>query len=325
MNNFTAKLDRLQRALAELTPARRLLAGTLCAVMIATGVWAFSRASSSSSARSAAGGEMEPVLDQAFAKADIDRIVKHLDAKSVAHKVEEGKVFVAADAKLEVLSDLFYAGILSGGGDKSSAFDALVKQMTAWDAPSKTDKMFHHYREETVERVIGTWKGVRKATVVIDPTNERHLGGETVQPAAMVDIQTSHDSSANPRQLSQAAANVLTGVIANLTRERVRVTIDGATFNSGSDNLDAGGGSSGDLLERRQKSEQQHVAKVRQLLGYIPGDVLVSVSVDIDVPIISADDAAGSAKPQAEAEVVANAVPVMTDPPKSPAPAPAPV
>src|SRR5688572_1183545 len=189
MNNFIPKFDRLQRALAELTPARRLLAGTLVAVMIATGVWACSRAtarsSSSSSHNGGAGGSaMEPVLDQAFAEADVARIVKHLDAKSVEHKVEAGKVFVAADKRLDVLSDLFYAGILSGGADKSSAFDALVKKMTAWDAPSKTDKMFNHFREETVERVIGNWAGVRKVTAVIDPTNQRHLGGESIVPTA---------------------------------------------------------------------------------------------------------------------------------------------
>jgi len=312
MNNFILKFDRLQRALAELSPARRLLAGTLVAVMLATGVWAISRVASSSSPSELAGGAMEPVLDQTFPEADIARIVKHLDAKGVEHKIENGKVLVAASERLDVLSDLFYAGILGGGNGKSSGFDAMVKQMTAWDPPSKTDKMFNRYREEKVEEVIGRYPGVRKTTVVIDPTNERHLGGESIVPTAMVDIQTRGEGAANPRQLSQAAVNVLTGVIANLSRDRVRVTIDGATFNS-SDALAAGSVSSGELSERKQKAEQLHVAKVRQLLSYIPGDVLVSVSVDLDVPA-GADDVDQSAKPQADnAEVVANAVPVIPD------------
>ena len=268
MNNFIPKFDRLQRALGELSPARRLLAGALVAVMLATGVWAISRVASSASGDLAGGaGAMEPVLDQAFAEADLARISKHLDAKGVDYKIEDGKVLVAANERLDVLSDLFYAGILGGGspsGGKSSGFDAMVKQMTAWDPPSKTDKMFNRYREEKVEEVIGRYPGVRKTTVVIDPTNERHLGGESIVPTAMVDIQTRGEGSANPRQLSQAAVNVLTGVIANLSRDRVRVTIDGATFNAGSDALIGGNGSSGDLSERKQKAEQLHVAKVRQ-------------------------------------------------------------
>ena len=110
---------------------------------------------------------MEPVLDQPFSEVDLARIVKHLDAKGVDHKVEEGKVFVAASQRPDVLSDLFYVGILGGNG-KASGFDALVKQMTAWDPPSKTDKMFNRYREEKVEEVISRYPGVRKTTAIID-------------------------------------------------------------------------------------------------------------------------------------------------------------
>ena len=325
MNNFIPKFEPLQRALAGLSTARKVLAGTFIAVMIATGVFVIGRPNapwSRNGAGNGGSGAMEPVLDQTFADADVARIVKHLDAKGIDHHVADGKVLVASNQRLDVLSDLFYAGILGGGGGtKSSGFDALVKQMTAWDPPSKTDKMFNRYLEQTVEEVIGRHPGVRKTTVVIDPTNERRLGGESILPTAMVDIQTRGDGSANPRQISQGAVNVLTGVIANLSADRVRVTIDGATFNARPDALIAGSASSGDLLERKQKSEQLHVAKVRQLLSYIPGDVLVSVSVDFDVPVAAAEEK-GDAKAQAdvEAAVVANAVPVIPDATKAATP-----
>jgi flagellar biosynthesis/type III secretory pathway M-ring protein FliF/YscJ len=323
MNNFIPKFERLQRALAELSTARKIFAGTLIAVMIATGVWVIGRGGGPWSRNGAGtgGGVMEPVLDQVFTDADVARIVKHLDAKGIDHQVQGDKVLVASSQRLDVLSDLFYAGILGGGGGtKSSGFDALVKQMTPWDAPSKTDKMFNRYLEQTVEEVIARHPGVRKTTVVIDPTNERRLGGESILPTAMVDIQTRADGHANPRQISQGAVNVLTGVIANLSADRVRVTIDGATFNARADALEAGSGSSGDLLERKQKSEQLHVAKVRQLLSYIPGDVLVSVSVDLEVPVVAAEEADASAKTQADGAVVANAVPVIPDATKASAP-----
>lgn len=315
MDYLIPKFDRLQRALAGLTPARRMLAGALVAVMIATGVWAFSRATSSSAARYGAdGSEMEPVLDQAFTKDDLDRIAKHLRAESIPCEVADGRVFVRADRRLDALSGLFYSGILGGGGTESG-FDAMIKQMSTLDAPSKTDKLFTHYREQKVVEVVNRYPGVRKTTVSIDPTVQRHLGGDSVLPTAMIDIQTRGDGSANPRQLSQAAVNVLTGVVANLSRERVRVTIDGATYNT-PDAAPPDGDGAGDLLERKQKAEQLHVAKVRQLLSHIPGEVLVSVSVDVDVPLDAddADDADGLAKGQAaEAAVVANAVPVMPD------------
>ena len=139
----------------------------------------------------ASAGAMEPVLDQVFTDRDVARIVKHLDAKAVHYELADGKVLVAANQRLDVLSDLFYAGILGGGGGtKSSGFDALVKQMNPLDLPSKTEKMFNRYLEQTVEEVVARHPGVRKTTVVIDPTNERRLGGESILPTAMVDIQT---------------------------------------------------------------------------------------------------------------------------------------
>jgi flagellar biosynthesis/type III secretory pathway M-ring protein FliF/YscJ len=320
MNNFIPRLEPLRRALAELSTARKILAGTLIAVIIATGVWMIGRAGGGPWSRDAGGiggaGAMEPVLDQVFTDADVARIVKHLDATGVDHQVDNGKVLVASGERLDVLSDLFYAGILGGGGGtKSSGFDALVKQINPLDLPSTTEKMFNRYLEQTVEEVIARHPGVRKTTVVIDPTNERRLGSESILPTAMVDIQTRGDGTANPRQISQGAVNVLTGVIANLSAERVRVTIDGATFNARADALVPGSGSSGDLLERKQQSEQLHVAKVRQLLSYIPGDVLVSVSVDLDVPGAASAEEKTDAKAQAEVEaaVVANAVPIIPD------------
>ena len=310
MNNLTTWFDRLGRALAELTPARRVLAGTLVAVMIVSGVWAISRRAALLSGGGASSSRMEPVLDQPFTRGDVDRITRHLKAESVPHEIADGRVLVPADRRLDVLSDLFYAGILGGSGNESG-FDALVRQMSAWDAPSKTDKLFNHYREETLARVIAGYDGVRKATVIIDPTSERRLGGDSVQPRAMVDVQTRSEGSVDSRQIAEAAANALTGAIANLSRDNVRITIDGATYN-----LDATAAAlqqgPADLVARKHQSEQMHAAKVRQLLSYC-GDVLVSVSVDLDVPVPATDDAETAAAGTARGEAVANAIPVMTD------------
>src|SRR5207302_2457524 len=93
-------------------------------------------------------------------------------------------------------------------------------------------------------------------------------------------------------------------------RERVRVTIDGASYNSGG----AGGeeiAGSDDILARQQQCEQMYVAKVRQLLSYIP-DVMVSVSVDLHVPARPTEAAGRDAASSGGGTVVANAVPVVT-------------
>jgi flagellar biosynthesis/type III secretory pathway M-ring protein FliF/YscJ len=305
MNNLTS---RFQRFIARLSPAQRLIAGTLIVVMIVVGFWA--------SGRSSARDELVAVLDQPFAETEVARISDHLHSKAIAHQIRDGRVLVATSRRMEVISELYSAGILNT--DTASGFDELVKKMSPWDAPSKTDRMFNHVREVTVQQVIEQNKAVRKATVMIDPTNERRLGG-TVLPSAMVDIQTR--GGGNPRQLATAAINVVTGAVANMQREQVRVTVDGATYNADGETRAAD-----DLVQRRQQSEQMHVAKVRQLLSYIP-EVLVSVSVELESPVeetVRAEDRPllensqaqardGAAATTTESTVIANAVPLLQE------------
>jgi flagellar biosynthesis/type III secretory pathway M-ring protein FliF/YscJ len=269
------RFEWLASYFAGLTAAQKLAAGTLVVVMITTAMWLGGRTRMGGFA---GGATMEPILDQSFADADLRCITDHLNARSVRHEVRDGKIYVPADRKLDALSDLYYAAVLTGaGGSTESGFDALIKQMSAFDPPSKTDKLFNHAREQTCERVIGRFRGVRKTTVVIDPTNERHISG-SVLPSAMVDVQTQGES--NARQLSSAAINVLTGCVAQLSRDRVKVTVDGATYNAGGGVDELVG--TDELIARKQQCEQMYVGKVRKLLSYIP-DVMVSVSVDLDV------------------------------------------
>jgi len=307
---------------AGLSTSQRIAAGLLLLVMIATGAWLGGR---SRSGIWAAGTVMEPVLDQPFAEADIRGITDRLNQRSIPHQVRDGKVYVPADKKIDALSDLYYNAILTGGSDVGNGFDALTKQMSVFDPPSKTDKLFNRAREQTCERVISRFHGVRKTTVYIDSTNERHIGG-SVLPTAMVDIQTQGES--NPRQLSAAVVNVLTGCVSQLAREQVKVTIDGSTYNA--PGAAAGGDAlvgADDLIARKQQFEQAYSTKVRRLLSYIP-DVMVSVSVDLNVqsseeerrtvdPKTAASAAGPGATPDdlasAAGSLIANALPNLAE------------
>src|SRR5439155_17737317 len=222
-------------------------------VMVATAVWWVGTRSQRGGA-SGAGSSMQPLLDQFFTDADIASITQRLAARSVPYEVRAGRVFVPADRKIETLSDLYYTAVLTGG-ETDGGLDDVARQTSVFDPPSKTDKLFNRAREKTCERVISRFRGVRKATVVIDPTNERHISG-SILPVAMADIQTQGDA-ANASQLSSAAVNVLTGAVAQLARDRVRVTIDGASYNYGGLG-DAGSGFGGalaadELLARKQQ------------------------------------------------------------------------
>ena len=261
---FKVTWERAQRALTGLSGARKLALGALVALMATSAVWL---------SQQTARGRMEPVLDQTFADADVVIIGEHLRGKQIPYELRDGHVYVPAERKMDVLSELIYANALSGSTE--SGFDAMIRKSNVFDTPSKTDKMFNHAREVTLQSVIRNFRGVRKATVIIDPTNERHIGG-SITPSALVDIQTRPGGEANPRQLASAAVNAVTGAVSTMERAKVKVTIDGASYNVAGETFD------GDVLERRQQCEQAYVQKVRQILSFIP-DVLVSVSVDLNV------------------------------------------
>src|SRR4051812_1230824 len=231
MNKLTSQLGGAHRSLLSLFPARKLLAGPLLAGLVGAGAWVISHPTRTA---------LEPVLDQAFNDADIIQINEYLSSKSVPHEVRDGKVLVPADRKVAVLSDLLYNQVLTG--NTSSGFDAWIKQSSLFDSPSKTEKMFNHVRDQMLAEMIRQFPGVRKATVLVDPTNEHHIGGASIVPTALVDIHTRAGENANRRQLADASANVVTGAVSTLSRDKVRITIDGASCNiAGEEELIAGG------------------------------------------------------------------------------------
>src|SRR5688572_2506547 len=117
MGMFTSRWERAHRSLGGLSSAQKLAAGVLVCGIVAASYWLTQKPAQSA---------MEPVLDQPFATADVIQIAEHLSERKVPHEVRDGKVFVPADRKLEVLSDLIYSDTLIGNTE--SGFDALVKQ-----------------------------------------------------------------------------------------------------------------------------------------------------------------------------------------------------
>jgi len=300
-------IDRVHARFSGFSTTRKSLLGILAVAVVAGGVW-YSRFSTADS-------RMEPVLDQPLEPTQLALVTAHLGSRQIPFKTEGGKVLVAADQKLQVLADLLYEDLLPTNTEPG--FDAMVKP-SIWDTNTKLDHMYLLGKQKTLQAVIGRFPGVRKATVLIDPTSEQRIGGGAVTPTALVDIQTRGGGGAlkNSRQLALAAVNVVTGAQSNLARDKVQVTIDGAPCRI-TDEREAY--ASAELLERLQQREQLYVAKVRQQLAFIP-DALISVSVDVpqDQPAQTNSAIARAASAtQASATLVANTGRKLTAAPAS--------
>ncbi|MGD0389140.1 MAG: hypothetical protein ABSC42_09315 [Tepidisphaeraceae bacterium] len=269
MDFLKAQFTRIQEQLGGLSATQKMLVVSLLTIMVMTLLWW---------SHWAAEPEMSPLLDQSLSTEDVGLITANLDARDIPHQVVGDKVMVPADRKMEVLAVLGYSNALPRDFDKG--FDEIVKQMNWLDPPDKTDQMFLRAREQTLSSMIRRWPGVAEADVVIDPSVDRHIGDNDVQPVATVTITTGRNNKITNRQLAESAADVICGAQAGMERSRVNVIVDSVSFpikDRSADGMDSGG----DGVEMQQQYEDYYRKKIEDALEDIRG-VMVSVTVKVD-------------------------------------------
>jgi flagellar biosynthesis/type III secretory pathway M-ring protein FliF/YscJ len=269
MDFLKAQFTRIQEQLGGLSATQKMLVVSLLTIMVMTLLWW---------SHWAAEPEMSPLLDQSLSTQDVGLITANLDARDIPHQVVGDKVMVPADRKMEVLAVLGYSNALPRDFDKG--FDEIVKQMNWLDPPDKTDQMFLRAREQTLSSMIRRWPGVTDADVVIDPSVDRHIGGNDVQPVATVTITTGRNNKIANHQLAESAADVICGAQAGMERSHVNVIVDSVSFpikDRSADAMDGGG----EGVEMQQQYEDYYRQKIEDALEDIRG-VMVSVTVKVD-------------------------------------------
>lgn len=269
MEFLKVQITRIQEQLAGLSATQKMLVVSLLAIMVMTMLWW---------AHWAAVPEMSPLLDQSMSQDELGQITTSLQGQQIEYKLVGDRVYVPADRKLEILATLGYSQALPRNFD--TGFDEVIKQMNWLDPPDKTDKMFLDAKERTLASVIQKFPGVQDAAVVIDPTTDRRLDGNDIEPVATVTLTTSRNGGASRRQLSESAADVVSGAQAGLTRSRINVVIDGIPF-AVKDRSDDGMGGDDDSVELQKQWEDHYRNQILQGLTDVRG-AIVSVSVKVN-------------------------------------------
>jgi len=267
MDFLKSQLDRIQLQLTGLSATQKMLTASLVAIMVLTVLWW---------GKFAATPVMEPLLSQAFAPDDVSRITLQLEAKNIDYKVVGDKILIPADRKFEVLADLGYARLLPQ--DTKTGFDEMVNKMTAWDPTSKTEMFMNHGKETMIAQIIRRFPNVNNADVIIDPTVKRMIDG-SIQPSATINI-TMRDGVKPDRHLIQAAADVVAGAQAGMSRSRVKVIVDGVSYDAG-DKSNNGLSVSNDIVELIRLHERHYSDKISEQLAFIRG-AMVSVTVKLN-------------------------------------------
>lgn len=267
MDMLKNQFARVQEQLNGLTASQKMLTAALVAIMVMTLVWW---------GKYAGDPEMEAVLPQPLSQEDMGPITAQLRADGIPYKVSGRQVLVPAERRLEALGALGFAKALPRS--TTNGFDEIVKQINPLASPAEREAVLKRAKEQALAEVIRHFPGVNDAFVMIDPALRRQIGGGPSVPSATVNITTG--GTARNRQLAQAAADLVCGANAGLSRGNVKVIVDSMPQAVGGGDPN-GTPDLGDQLENRQRFEQLVQAKITDHLQNM-GAVLVAVTAQVD-------------------------------------------
>jgi flagellar M-ring protein FliF len=268
MDYLKSQLDRIQQQLGSLSASQKMLTAVLVAIMVVTIVmWG----------RYAGQNELVPVLDQALSQSDIARMTAKIQSRGITYRVVGDQVLVPADRRLEVIADLGYNQLLPR--DTRRGFDEITRQMSPWNSNRQNEVLWRKDKELTLAEVFMRWPEVVHATVLLDITTERRIG-QSVHPVAVVNLSM-RDQMRPPQKMIEAAADVVVGAQAGLSRSRVTVSADGISYPL-RDRDDDPLAMSPEVIEQIKAHERRLIDKIQEQFGDIRG-LLVSVTVDLNV------------------------------------------
>jgi flagellar biosynthesis/type III secretory pathway M-ring protein FliF/YscJ len=267
MDFVKLQAQKIKQQLAGLTPSQRMLAGALAVIMVMTLLWW---------SRYAATSEMEDLLAQDLSAEDVSRIGMLLDAHKIPRQLNGSRMQVPAERRIEAVGLITFEQI--GPRDTSAGFDEIISKMDSpWNTDKKQEVMFNRAKEATLAQFMREWPGVRDARVVINNAARRAFGEASVAPSATVNLKMKNVGDKPGKKLIDAAANTLVGAVSGMTRSKVTVIVDGASY-SVQDN-DGGGAGSDTWMDIVKDHEHYFTQKILDHFNRIDG-LMVSVTVD---------------------------------------------
>jgi flagellar biosynthesis/type III secretory pathway M-ring protein FliF/YscJ len=264
MEQIRQAMANIQRSMGGLTATHKLLFGSL-AVIAAMTLFLVSQYAAKPA-----------MVDFTSLNAD-SATLQALKTAGIDASVVDGKVMVPKGSEYAALSVLGESGLLPGNTE--ILFNNLI-QSQDWKASRE------QHRQQAVialqnelGRVISRFRGIRKATVILDIPEPMGLGRAVQEPSASVSVETMGGAG-----LSQATVDAIAGLVAGsragLTAARVMV-VD-ATTGRQHQVSDEQSVSAGRYLEHQMQVERHIQREIERLLAHIQGAV-VSVNAVVDV------------------------------------------
>ncbi|MCA9287382.1 MAG: hypothetical protein KDA05_02290 [Phycisphaerales bacterium] len=189
---------------------------------------------------------------------------------------KNGAIVVPAGQQTAALAYLGQTGQLPD--DTTLLFNNILESQSWQNSREQNRQIYRIALQNELGRIIGAYRGIREARVLLDNPEAAGLGSIVRQPTAAVTV-FSATGAAIDQSTVDAIGNQVAGAVAGLDIANVRV-IDGVTGQQRRPRRE------GDLiattsLELASRYEQLTRDKVADMLQYIPG-VIISVTAQVD-------------------------------------------
>lgn len=264
MDKFRVVLEQIRVYLGKLTPTQKLLAGSLAVILAMTLFLVFQY-----SARTSL---VELMSDDPQAQ-----VAGVLRSAGFNVETKDGKIMVPASQRTAAIASLSESGNLPS--DSTLLFENLIGAQD-WRNSAEKDRQLHMLAlQNELSRVIGQFRDVKSAKVIIHAPEQPGLGRAGQAPTASVTIFTASGAPLTQGTVD-AAARLVAGARAGLAVRNISV-IDGSTGRPRKP-TDDGDLASSNYLEHQSIVEREIRQKIENLLSYIPG-VIVAVTAEVDV------------------------------------------
>ena len=268
MDQLRQVLANIQRTLSGLTATQKLLIGSLVVVMVMALFMV---------ALFTGRPQMVELLPNA-SPGDQQRAATLLDSRGFPYRVGPGgMVLVPMDQRVVALGQLGEEGYLPA--DTSILFNNLTDR-TPWTMSREQARQQEVYAlQNELNLVIGQFRGVRRASVIIDAPPASGLGMGVRLPTASVTVFTSTGRPIDQNTVD-AVAHLVASARAGLDVDNVRV-IDGSNnrqHRARSDDV----AMASSYLEHASKVEDRTRERLLGMLTYIHG-VVVAVNAQVDI------------------------------------------
>ncbi len=268
MGFFNRVIAIIKKYTANLNKTERALFGMIAVIMVIAFFWA---------AQVASQKEMVPLLDQNISEDQVKTIVNKLNFWGMEedYELKGNEILVPKTQRWKIFYKLTEAEAMPQ--DISVGFERLLEDDNVFtsDAARKDKKQI--ILQVELARGIETFSGVSKATVIINPGNERKLLNITPESSAAVIIE-SDGRLGNKKNTASSVAALVSGAVNRLKRENVKVVIDGSAINIAPDGEEY----DSDVVEALAKVENYYMGKIYDVVKRFSPDAAVVVDLKLD-------------------------------------------